>query len=73
MWAAMLVRRQAQLTERSLDEQRRLLHEQNELVSKQAQVTERSFAEQNERPRCSLAFDLVVRPRDLLRQSGLLA
>jgi hypothetical protein len=76
MGAAMLARLQAQLTERSLDEQLRFLHEQNEIVRKQAQITEWSFAEQNERARLSLALDLIVQLRDRkgpLRQSELLA
>jgi hypothetical protein len=70
IWAAVLARRQAQLTERSLEEQRRFLEEQNQIARNQAQVTERSFAEQNERARLSLAFDLVMRLRDRFDSPG---
>lgn len=57
IWTAMLARRQ-------LGEQRRFLTEQNEIGRRQAQVTEQSLAEQNERARLSLAFDLIIRLRD---------
>jgi Domain of unknown function (DUF4760) len=48
IWAAMLARRQAQLTERSLAEQRQFLKEQNEIARNQAQLTERSLTEQHQ-------------------------
>jgi hypothetical protein len=57
IWTAMLAGRQ-------LGEQRRFLTEQNEIGRRQAQVTEQSLAEQNERARLSLAFDLIIRLRD---------
>jgi hypothetical protein len=68
IWAAMLARHQAQLTERSLSEQRQFLKEQNEIAKSQAQLTgqslaqtERSLAEQNERARLTLEYDLLSR------------
>jgi hypothetical protein len=51
IWTAMLARRQSQLTEQSLAEQRRSFQEQTEIASRQAQLTERSLEEQNERAR----------------------
>jgi hypothetical protein len=68
IWAAMLARRQAQLTEQSLAKQRRFLKEQNKIARSQAQLTEQSLAqterslvEQNERARLSLEYDLLNR------------
>jgi hypothetical protein len=71
IWAAMLARRQAQFTERSLSEQRQFLKEQNEIAGSQARLTEqslaqteRSLSEQNERLRLSLEVDLLHRMQD---------
>ena len=64
IWAAMLARRQAQLTERSLAEQRQSFQEQTEVGRRQAEVTERSFAEQNEHVRLNLEVDLLLRLED---------
>jgi hypothetical protein len=68
IWAAWAARRQAQISERSLSEQRQFLKEQNEIARSQAQLTERSLAqterslaEQNERARLSLEYDLLNR------------
>lgn len=68
IWAALAARRQAQVSERSLEEQRRFLKEQNELARRQAQVseqslaqTERSLAEQNERSRLTFEMDMLSR------------
>jgi hypothetical protein len=64
IWTAMLARRQ-------LSEQRRFLEEQNELARRQTQVseqsfaqTERSLAEQNNRARLTLEYDLLTRAAD---------
>ena len=64
IWAALVARRQAQLTERSLSEQRQFLKEQNEIARSQAQLTKQSLAEQNERLRLNLALDLLTRLQD---------
>jgi hypothetical protein len=71
IWAALVAKRQAQLTERSLSEQRQFLKEQNEIARSQAQLTERSLAqterslaEQNERLRHNVALDLLSRLQD---------
>jgi hypothetical protein len=71
IWAALAARRQAQLTERSLSEQRQFLKEQNEIARSQAQLTEQSLAqtersrtEQNERARLNLEVDLLDRMQD---------
>jgi hypothetical protein len=71
IWAALVARRQAQLTERSLSEQRQFLKEQNEIARSQAHLTEqslsqteRSLTEQNERLRLNLALDLLTRMQD---------
>ena len=71
IWAALVAKRQAQLTERSLSEQRQFLKEQNEIARSQAQLTERSLAqterslaEQNERLRLNVALDLLSRLQD---------
>jgi hypothetical protein len=68
IWAAMLARSQARLTERSLDEQRHSFQEQTEIARRQAELTEqslaqteRSLAEQNERARLNLELDLLTR------------
>jgi hypothetical protein len=68
IWAAMVARRQAQVTARSLDEQRQSFQEQTEIVRRQAELTEqslaqteRSLAEQNERSRLNLEVDLLTR------------
>jgi hypothetical protein len=71
IWAAMLARSQARLTERSLDEQRQSFQEQTEIARRQAELTEqslaqteRSLAEQNERARLNLELDLLTRLAD---------
>ena len=71
IWAAVLARRQAEVTERSLAEQRQFLKEQNEVARRQTQLTEksvaqteRSLAEQNERSRFNLEVDLLTRMAD---------
>src|SRR4051794_16549593 len=68
IWAAMVARRQAQVTERSLDEQRQSFQDQTEIARRQAELTEqslaqteRSLAEQNERSRLNLEVDLMTR------------
>ena len=60
------------LARRQLDEQRRFLKEQNEIGRRQVQITEQSLAEQNERARLSLAFDLILRLRDRFDSPGFL-
>jgi hypothetical protein len=57
----MVARRQARLTERSLDEQRQSFREQSEIARRQAQLTEGSLTEQNERVRLNLELDLLTR------------
>ena len=78
IWAALVARRQAQFTERSLAEQREFLMEQNEIARSQAQLTEQSLAqterslaeqgkslrEQNERARLNIEVDLLFRMAD---------
>jgi multidrug efflux pump subunit AcrA (membrane-fusion protein) len=78
IWAAVVARRQAQLTEQSLTEQRQSLQEQTEIARRQAQMTEQSLAqterslaeqseslrEQNERTRLNLEVDLLFRMAD---------
>jgi hypothetical protein len=71
IWAAMVARSQARLTERSLDEQRQSFQEQTEIARRQAELTEqslaqteRSLAEQNERARLTLEYDLLTRLAD---------
>ncbi len=71
IWAAVVARRQAQVTERSLEEQRRFLKEQNETARRQTQLTEqslaqteRSLAEQSEHSRLTLELDLLTRLED---------
>jgi hypothetical protein len=64
IWAALAARRQAQLTERSLAEQRQSFQEQTEVARRQAEVAERSFAEQNEHVRLNLEVDLLLRLED---------
>jgi hypothetical protein len=61
IWMAVAARHQAQLTERSLTEQRQFLKEQTEIARRQAEVTQRSLAEQNERARFTLEYDLLSR------------
>jgi hypothetical protein len=76
IWAALAARRQAQLTEFSLSEQRQFLMEQNEIARSQAQITqrslaqtERSLAEQNERARLNLSVDLLFRYSDRFEET----
>ena len=69
IWAALVAKRQAQLTERSLSEQRQFLKEQNEIARRQTQLTEQSLAEQNERLRRNLALDLLTRLHDRFQSS----
>jgi hypothetical protein len=57
----MVARRQARLTERSLDEQRQSFREQSEIARRQAQLTEGSLTKQNERVRLNLELDLLTR------------
>jgi hypothetical protein len=61
IWAALAARRQAQLTEQSLAEQREAFQEQTEISRRQAQLTERSLTEQSERARLNMAVDLIFR------------
>jgi len=49
------------LARRQLDEQRQSFQEQSEIARRQAQVTERSLAEQNERARLTLEYDMLSR------------
>jgi hypothetical protein len=71
IWAAMLARRQAQLTERSLAEQHQSFQEQTEVARHQAEVTERSFAEQNERARVALEVDMLLKFFERFQGKGL--
>jgi hypothetical protein len=57
IWTAVVARRQ-------LNEQRVFLREQTEIARRQVQVTEKSFADQNERARLNLEFDLLNRLED---------
>jgi hypothetical protein len=57
IWTTMLAKRQ-------LSEQRQSSREQTEIARRQAQVTERSLAEQNERARLTLEYDLLTRMVD---------
>jgi hypothetical protein len=69
IWTAIVARRQAQLTERSLTEQRQSLQEQTEVARRQAQVTEQTLTEQNERARLNLEFDLLTKMADRFESS----
>ena len=64
IWAAIVARRQAQLSERSLTEQRQSFQEQTEIARRQAQLAEQSLTEQTERARLTLEFDLLTRLED---------
>src|ERR671938_853876 len=69
IWTALAARRQAQLTEQSLTEQRQSLQEQTEVARRQAQVTEQTLTEQNERARLNLEFDLLTKMADRFESS----
>jgi hypothetical protein len=73
IWAAMLARSQARLTERSLAEQRQSFQEQTEIARRQSQLTERSLIDQNERSRLNLELDLLYRLRDRFESSYFLS
>ena len=64
IWAAIVARRQAQFSERSLTEQRQSFQEQTEIARRQAQLAEQSLTEQTERARLTLEFDLLTRLED---------
>jgi len=64
LWAALVARRQAQLTERSFKEQNEIARSQARLTEQSLTQTESSLAEQNERLRLNLAFDLLIRLQD---------
>jgi hypothetical protein len=57
IWTAVVARRQ-------LNEQRVFLKEQTEIARRQVQVTEKSLADQNERARLNLEFDLLNKLED---------
>ena len=62
IWTAVVARRQ-------LNEQRQFLKEQTEIARRHMQVTEKSSAEQNERARLNLEFDLLIRMEDRFESS----
>jgi hypothetical protein len=78
IWAALAARRQAQLTDQSLIEQRQFLQEQTDIAKRQAQVSERnldlserslseqiqSLREQTDQTRLNLELDLLFRYAD---------
>ena len=64
LWAALVARRQAQLTERSFKEQNEIARSQARLTEQSLAQTESSLAEHNERLRLNLAFDLLIRLQD---------
>jgi hypothetical protein len=64
IWAALTAKRQAQLTEQSLTEQRQSFQEQTEIARRQAQLTEQSLVEQNQRARLNRSTEILFRYSD---------